>query len=544
MPTILETIREYDEDILIMIAEAWGIEIEFKEKKKTAEHIAAHIGQDQIMKEVFPSLQEKSQKALRALSKEKGEIPWDQFTRKFGELREMGAGRRERERPDRTPVSVTEALFYRALVGRAFFETSQGLREFAFIPDEFFRFLKPAITQNKQDLIRPIAANYVEKKLLTNDNIIDYATTVLAGLRIGIPPEELSAFTPVIPYYFLIALLGESKLITTHSELNSEKVKQFLEADRGVALGQLVQAWEASQEINELTMIDSLVFESQRKSDPQFSRAFLLDLVQKLPENSWYSIHHLCDWVHQNQPDILRSGGDYDAWFVKNKATGEYIKGFENWQRVEGEYIRMMILKTMFWLGFIDLGKIPGDSHPTVFRKSKWFDTLLSGQELKYPSLRKKDFEIEKSGKVVIDRNFDRDIRYQMARCCEWDAARSQNYFYHFSPRAFARMEQQGLKVSQLIMLINRFARKPVPRNIMQAMERWEKYGQEADIKKILILKVKSAAILDRLIDSSMKKYILSRLDATTAEISAESAPYIKAVLIEVGIFAEIRPDV
>jgi hypothetical protein len=155
-----------------------------------------------------------------------------------------------------------------------------------------------------------------------------------------------------------------------------------------------------------------------------------------------------------------------------------------------------------------------------------------------------KDFEIDKSGKVVIDRNFARDIRYQIARCCEWDAARSQNFFYHFSPRAFARMEQQGLKVSHLISLINRFARKPVPRNILQALERWDKFGLETGIKKILILKVKSAAILDRLMDSSIKKHILSRLDPVTAEIAAESVPYIKAGLIEMGIFAEIMPDV
>ena len=105
-------------------------------------------------------------------------------------------------------------------------------------------------------------------------------------------------------------------------------------------------------------------------------------------------------------------------------------------------------------------------------------------------------------------------------------------------------MEQQGLKVSQLIALINRYARKPVPRNILQALERWEKFGQEAQIKKILILKVKTAAILDRLMDSNMKKYILSRLDPITAEISAESVPFIKAALIEMGIFAEILPDV
>lgn len=527
-----------------MIAEAWGIELEFDVKKKAAEQIATLISQDHIMSEIFPSISEKSQKALKVLVRAKGEIHWDQFTRKFGELREMGAARREREHPDRTPISVTEALFYKALLGRAFFETSQGLREFAFIPDEFYQFIKPADSPVIQNTIKSLPANIVEKKLLSNDHIIDSATTILAGLRTGLSIEEMTVFTPIVPYSFLIRLLYETKLITNDLDVNSEKVKQFLEADRGPALRQLARAWKASHEINELDLIETLVFESQGKIDPNYPRAFLIGFIHSLSTDSWYGIQEFCDWVFQNQPDILRSGGDYDAWFIKNKATGEYIKGFDNWQQVEGEYIRMLIQKPMFWLGFIDLGKSPGDLQPTVFRKSKWFDALMSGQELRYPSLQKKDFEIEKSGRIIIDRYFARDIRYQMARCCAWETARGQNFFYRFSPHTFNRMEQQGLKVNQLITLINRFARKPVPQNIMQALERWEKHGKEVDIKKVVVLKVKSAAIMDRLLDSNAKKYVLSRLDPTTAEITAGSAPFIKAALIEMGIFAEIMPDV
>ena len=544
MPTILETIREYDEDILIMIAESWGIDLISDTKKRTAEQVAEFISQIQLMKEVIPSLSDRSRKAIKALVREKGKIPWDQFTRKFGELREMGAARRERERPDRAPISVTEDLFYKALLGRAFFETNQGLHEFAFIPEEFLNFLIPVIEQKKNEFLEPVSAVSVEKKLLTNDYGVDHATTILAGLRIGLPSEEISPFVPTIPYSFLIDLLKEADLISDNLEINSENVKQFLEAERGQALGQLALAWKTSHRINEMDLIESLIFESLDKGDPGFSRNYLLDIIKALPEDNWFNIQKFCDWIYQNQPDILRSGGEYDAWFIKDKTTGEYIKGFENWQRVEGEYIRMMILKPMFWLGFIDLGKIPRDSHPSVFRKSKWFDTLVSGRELNYPTIQKKDFEIDKSGRVIFDRNFARDIRYQVARCCEWDIVRSQSYIYHFSPYAFARMEQQGLKIGQLIALITRYARKPVPRNILQALERWEKLGLEAEIKKIFILRVKTAAILDRLLDSNMKKYIHSRLDPKTAEISAESVPFIKAALIEMGIFAEILPDV
>ena len=125
-----------------------------------------------------------------------------------------------------------------------------------------------------------------------------------------------------------------------------------MEAERGQALGQLAQAWKTSQKINELDLIESLVFESREKAIQVFQGITYSISFKALPEDNWFSIQEFCDWINQNQPDILRSGGDYDAWFIKNKATGEYIKGFENWQRVEGEYIRMMILKAIVLAGF------------------------------------------------------------------------------------------------------------------------------------------------------------------------------------------------
>ncbi len=527
-----------------MVAESWGIELIFNSKITFAEQIAEFISQSPLIKEVCSSLPEKSRGALLIIAKNNGKYPWDQFTRKFGEFREMGAAKRERERPDRKPASISENLFYKALIGRAFFETGQGLQEFAFIPEEYLHYFTPVVKQEKREIINLRSANKIEKKILTNDYCVDHATTILAGLRIGLSGDDLSAFIPNISSHFLIKLLQDAELVSENFEINSDKVKQFLEAERGQALGFLAEVWKASHITNELELIENLVFENGEKKDPIFPREALLELINLLPEDHWHNIQEFCVWIHLNQPDILRSGGEYDAWFIKDKASGQYINGFENWQRVEGEYIRAMIMKSLFWLGFVDLGKNPGDSNPSVFRKSKWFDDLYSNTKLKYPSIIKKDFEVDKSGRIVVDRYFARNIRYQIARCCEWDNPRSHNYIYHFSQRAFVILEKQGLKITQLITLLKHYARKPVPRNILQALERRDRFGEEVQLMKIFVIKVKTAAILDRLLDSTMKKYILSRLDATTAEISADSLPIIRAALIEMGVFAEILPDV
>ena len=52
----------------------------------------------------------------------------------------MGPGRRDRERPDREPASTVEILWYRGFVARAFFDTSRGTEEFAYIPTDLIGF--------------------------------------------------------------------------------------------------------------------------------------------------------------------------------------------------------------------------------------------------------------------------------------------------------------------------------------------------------------------------------------------------------------------
>ncbi|MBK9056119.1 MAG: hypothetical protein IPL78_36050 [Chloroflexi bacterium] len=59
------------------------------------------------------------------------------FTREFGEVRQMGPAKMEREEPWYDPVSVAESLWYRGFLYRSFQESPEGLIEFYYLPDEF-----------------------------------------------------------------------------------------------------------------------------------------------------------------------------------------------------------------------------------------------------------------------------------------------------------------------------------------------------------------------------------------------------------------------
>jgi hypothetical protein len=66
--------------------------------------------------EVVEELSAEARAALEDLNRNDGSMPWPQFARRYGLVREMGPARRDREEPHRHPVSPAEVLWYRALV--------------------------------------------------------------------------------------------------------------------------------------------------------------------------------------------------------------------------------------------------------------------------------------------------------------------------------------------------------------------------------------------------------------------------------------------
>ena len=84
-----------------------------------------------LLAEILEALNPETQTAIEMLVAKNGRIPWAEFIRRFGDIREMGPGKRDREKPHLNPASTAEILFYRALLARAFFNTTNGAQEFA-----------------------------------------------------------------------------------------------------------------------------------------------------------------------------------------------------------------------------------------------------------------------------------------------------------------------------------------------------------------------------------------------------------------------------
>ena len=124
-----------------MVANAWGLEMNQPDAASALPALSAALKDAELIQEVLDVLPSEALDALQMLLENEGRIGWAAFCRKFGDVRPMGPARRDRERPDLKPASITEVLWYRALIGKAFFNLPPEPQEYAYIPDDLVDFL-------------------------------------------------------------------------------------------------------------------------------------------------------------------------------------------------------------------------------------------------------------------------------------------------------------------------------------------------------------------------------------------------------------------
>ena len=478
--------------------------------------------------EVLPA---EARSALNVLVGAEGKMEWAAFARKYGEIREMGAGKRDRERPYLKPASTSEFLFYRALIGKAFFESEKGSQEYAYIPED----LLEIINEVSADDVPPgpsaealgRLATPVEKafEIPATDFILDDATTYLAALRIG--HESKSHFKRDLPE--LLTTAG----IIKNDGLHPEAVKKFLEASRADALSILYKAWLTSTTFDELRLIPSIVCEGEWKNQPQVTREFLMNLINDIPQGKWWSIPAFVKAIKEKYPDYQRPAGDYDSWFIKRASDGQFMRGFAYWDAVDGALIKYVIYM-LHLLGKASLASPEEGKDATAF-------FLLSS--LPDKKEEKGKIVVSSNGKITVSRNFSRAVRYQLARFCEWDEPKGDDYIYRVTAESLRRATEQGLKAEQLLAMLVKYTKEAVPPAMVKALKRWDANGPEALVESLLVLRVSKPEIMEEMRKSKAGKYLGEILSPTAVVIKSGAIQKVLAELAELGLLAEIKTN-
>jgi len=532
MPDLFDSLLKQDIGHLRIIAELWGIELNSTDADDVREELTVSLLEPELLAELIDSLSPEAEAAITALINSGGRIPWPTFTRKYGEIRDAGAGKRDREKLYLKPNSATEILYYRGLLARAFFDTQKGPQEFAYIPDDFLSLLnrekrgeqKEAKSEQVEPLGRAASPGEKGKDIPASDLILDDATTLLAALRLGIEPPRTK-----IPVKILHAFLQSANLIKG-SVPQPEPVKVFLESLRANALDSLQNAWVENESFNELRLMPGIICEGEWKNQPQETREFLLNLLDAIPEGQWWSINAFVRDIKQKYADFQRPAGDYDSWFIKREADGQYLRGFGSWDQVDGALIKFFITNVLHWLGQVDLCVAEGAAEPTSFR-------IVNSD---VTSREDKKINISSQGLISVPRLAPRVVRYQVSRFCEWDEPKDDVYRYRISTNSLTKAKEQGLKVEHLLALLSRHADAGIPPSLVKALKRWEVNGTEARVQTQVILKVSRPEVLEEMRKSRAAKFLGEVLSPTTVVVKGGAVQKVMEVLTELGLLTEI----
>lgn len=545
MPDLAQSLHGYDLGHLHIVADLWGLELDAPDVRQGRRNLARELLDEALVAEVVEALPQEARDALAALVGSGGRIPWNQFIQRFGEVRDMGPGRRDREKPYRNPISTSEILWYRALVARAFFDIEGGPKEFAFIPEDLLALLPSTSDPTGFPLSRPATAKEHGHVCLADDRILDQATTLLAAIRLDFSEErigEIAVDWDISPHT-LVSLLTAAGILNEEGEILAEETRDFLEGTRGEALARLATGWLNSREHNDLRLMPHIQAEGEWVNDPYQSRQTVLDLLSRLDKKSWWSLPAFVNAMRTHKPDFQRPTGDYDTWYLRDVHTGVYLRGFEHWGAVDGTYLRYLVCGPLHWLGMVDLAAPDKDSAPISFRFSTWMKSLLSGQSQQGFPAENEGLSVDSQGQVLIPPLVPRALRYQIARFCEWAGQKREQYAYRITSASLARAGEQGLEVKQLLALLRKHASAPLPPNVTQALERWKQHGAQVQFESVMVLRTKHPHVLEKLRASRAARFLGDPLGPTTVVVKAGAWEKVVAALVEMGYLSEIETE-
>jgi hypothetical protein len=550
MQPLLRTLQDHDLGHFRILADTWGFDPPTGPPVQAARTLAAAMLDPASLGEMIDSLPRDAREALQALQSAGGRVPLADLTRRFGPLREVGAGRRDREKIWRHPASSLETLWYRGLLARAFADSPTGPCEFGFIPSDILVLLNPGSPMAVAPLGRPALEPAIANA--TGDSALDDALTLLAALRrrpsrdLELSDAWLKPFTRHLQRaesaHLLVALLRDLGVVQGPPlRPNAREVHDLLELPGAAIHARLIHAWAESSAWNDLAHVPGL----QRSgvswpNDPLAARRLIVGWLSDVPRGQWWDLEEFVTQVHEMHPGFQRPAGDFDSWYLQEASTGEFLRGFQHWEAVEGRLLRFVVTGPLQWLGVVEVGIEAQARQVTAFRTRPLFEVLAgrgspTGEDESHAAA-----SLFPDGRVVVPRTADRALRYQVARWAAWGSPSPDGYAYRITPRAVEAAGKQGLRAEHVLAILKAACAAPVPEPLERAIERAAARGTEARVHAMLVLRVSSPRLLEELRRRrATARFLGETLGSDSVALRSEDWPALCEAAARLGLLIE-----
>jgi hypothetical protein len=561
MPNLVRALVDYDPDLLDIIAAQWDIDLAARDRASAAEELAAAMARPDAVAATWERLSREEQEALNHLLVQGGRLLYSHFTRRYGELRPMGPARREREKPWLSPENVTEALYYRGLIVRAFEQTDAGAQEHVVIPSD----LRDLLPQPKRDSVALAPGHAVAPprrfwggQFVAPDDVATLCAYLL--LRDGSAQEWLHA-NPVEridrhlrrphqpAYRALLTQLAydlgmfADQTVLTHviTQVNKDTARPWLEAPRLHQLRSLAETWFVSTAWNDLAYTPGLEAD-EWPNDPRLARQIVADTLQYIPAEIWWSLDGFIEHIKQANPDFQRPGGDYAAWYLRDAYTSEIMHGFEYWDHIEGALLRFIVEGPMHWLGLVHAQR-------GAFLLTSLGLALIGRADWPSEPDPAARIHVDEQGVITVPPDLSRYDRVQISRFGAWigvpavdglpvdKAQGTGGYLYRLTPQAIARAAEEGVTLStHIVPFIQRLTDRSLPANVLKMLQAWHEQPGEVIVQDVVILTAKNLRVYESLkADKRVSRWLGQQIGPQSHTVRREDLAALFNALREMG---------
>ena len=533
---------DYDLSMLRALARNRGAQLATNRQTEAADELAALLIEPVSVRTALANLSAEAREALDILQSVGGRMRAPRFARRFGHVRPVGPGRLEREAPWQEPANPAEELWYAGLIFRAFDQDEAGPGEFIFVPDDLRALLPesqiepPAFTVemvpapiirpsgDEAALVRDLFAYLV---YLQNHDVRPYADgrlgqRDLAALRRRMDDggERRFAFLQ-----HLARRLGFLERQGEFLRLEAAQVKRWLTAAPDRQLASLQESWRDDPTWNDLCRVPSLVCnqETPWANDPVATRQALLALLARCPAEGWWSVASFVAAVKGAQPDFQRPDGDYTSWYIRDAASGDYLSGFDSWDRVEGALIADLLAGPLCWSGIVATAQ-EGAVCRLTGAGARFLD-LVAGDTVEQPALPivvLPDFYVEVPPPVSLYTRFQLE-RFADSLPPESGTSKDQGeprpLRYRLGAGSLARALSRGIQVEQVLAFLQQAGERPVPANVAGQLRLWAGRFGQVELEEVALLRVKSERMLKELSVLPETRHLLAKILSPTSAL-------------------------
>lgn len=495
--------------------------------------------------------------ALKRLILNDGFEITENFEEASGPFRIAGMEKILRDKLWYSPISVTEKLWYRGLIYRENRNIEGELKACYILPDDLKNVLTKIIPEKQP--IMSIQHDFMVRPAIPTETVsispykTDMTDFVCIGAALERDKRDLTfpgANLPESATRFIGMLIQQGSLLPDFEEKNTDSIRNFLIQNRTAANIQLIHHWRFSETYNELAESDELTVIESPKYDHRAPREAILKIISALQPTTWLSINGFISAIKKNFPQFLR-GSFTESRGQMTDVDGNDLSGIGSWFQLEGAYLRFLLSGPLHWLGLVQIAFSDKDKKtPSAFRISQ--DALFYLQESKTeevssgilakPNLEQSVPGISADGAIICGKNVSRYFRYMTTRYCEIENIKGDNTTFRITPASLTFAEENGLKRSSFLALLQRFSKNKVPPALEHMLSATELASLPATIYYATILTIPNENILEELLETPrLGKWIQQQINPTSILIDPKGISEIRRFLMEREVFVDIQ---